>query len=185
MYELPILLNIAIGVVLILLIFYFYAKDNDNFNKFKKYDLIINDLTIELTKLKKAFREYEKGYAKISNIQKPKDGKVDYSIVQELIKKNVNTHINDALTPFLDSVCDIDISIKSLKGSVDSRLEDINEKIRYAVHPKQISKKHYDDKKIEELSKNGKQKYEIAKELNTNKGEVDFMLKMAKLRKKD
>jgi hypothetical protein len=183
-YDLSLLLNISMGIVLVLLIFYFYIKDNNIDKQLKGYEFTIDEIAHELFSLKKAFREYEKGYSKIAGAPKPKDGTVNYDVVDDMVKKSVNTYVNDALNPFLDSVHDLDISITSLKGSMDSRLNELSDKIRFAVHSKIVNEKSYDDKKLEQLSKNGRAKKDIARELNANKGEVDFMLKMAKFKNK-
>jgi uncharacterized protein YoxC len=161
---------IAIGIAIIYIIYYVFSKDVQLTNNIRAVASAVEDSNRQIYMIEKKLFEIEK---KI-NEEKPRVMNDD-EIYQEIERTAF-----DLLTPLSSQLKELQTNLADLALATDSRITTLEGGIKQISMPASIHGN--DDSKITALFKQGRDVDAIAKELHLSKAEVEFVLKINKLR---
>ncbi len=162
-----ILLGMA-GVILYLL-YYVYTKDNDYSKNIRSVASVVEELNREIYYLKKNMTQTQK------SIQKNTRGMTDEEIYAEIERS-----VYDMVQPLSAGVKQLQDNIRAIDVQVDSRVSALENGVKQFSIPTSIHGN--DDEKVISLFKQGITLETISKELNISQPEVEFVLKINKLK---
>jgi len=167
-YSLEYMIVLMAGVILYLL-FYVFNKDADYTKNIRSVATVVEELNRELFYVKKRLSETQK------NIKDNSQRMNDEEIYQE-IERSVYDMVQPlslGLKQMQENINDIDAQIESRLSSVESGVKQIS--IPSSIHAN-------DDDKIISLFKQGVSLETISKELHLSQPEVEFVLKINKIK---
>ena len=156
------------GVILYLL-YYVYTKDHDYTKNIRSVASVVEELNREIYYLKKNMKKKKKG------IQKNTRGLSDAEIYEEIERS-----VYDMVQPLSAGFKQLQEHIASIDSQVDSRISALENGVKQFSIPTSINGN--DDEKVISLFKQGVTLETISKELNISQPEVDFVLKINKLK---
>jgi DNA-binding transcriptional regulator GbsR (MarR family) len=156
------------GVILYLL-YYVYSKDHDYTKNIHSVASVVEDLNREIYYLKKNMTETQK------SIQLNTRGMSDEEIYQEIERT-----VYDMVQPLSLGLKQMSENIAAIDTKVESRVASLENGVKQFSIPSSVNGN--DDKKIISLFKQGISLDDISKELHISKPEVEFVLKINKIR---
>lgn len=160
---------IAMAAVILYLLYYVFTKDANYSKNIRSVASVVEDLNRELYYLKKELSQTQ------SNIKENSQRMNDDEIYQE-IERSVYDMVHPlslALKQLQENINAIEVEIESRMGELESGVKQIS--IPSSVHGN-------DDEKIISLFKQGVEVETISKELHISKPEVEFVLKINKIK---
>jgi predicted nucleic acid-binding Zn-ribbon protein len=160
---------IAMAAVILYLLYYVFTKDANYSKNIRSVASVVEDLNRDLYYLKKELSQTQ------SNIKENSQRMNDDEIYQE-IERSVYDMVHPlslALKQLQENINAIEVEIESRMGELESGVKQIS--IPSSVHGN-------DDEKIISLFKQGVEVETISKELHISKPEVEFVLKINKIK---
>ena len=160
---------VGMAVLILYLLYYVYTKDNDYSKNIRSVASVVEELNREIYYLKKNMTETQKG------IQKNTRGMTDEEIYAEIERS-----VYDMVQPLSAGFKQLQENIRAIDVQVDSRVSALENGVKQFSIPTSINGN--DDEKVISLYKQGISLETISKELNISQPEVDFVLKINKLK---
>ena len=160
---------VAMAGVILYLLYYVYSKDSDYSRNIRSVASVVEDLNRELFYLKKQLKETE------SSIAKTPTRMNDDEIYQEIERS-----VYDMVQPLSLALKQIQNNISSIEVEIESRMSQLESGVKQISIPSSIHGN--DDEKIISLYKQGISEDSISKELHISKPEVEFVLKINKIK---
>ena len=167
-FNIEYVIVVMAGVILYLL-YYVYTKDADYSRNIRSVASVVEDLNRELFYLKKQLKETE------SSIAKTPSRMSDDEIYQEIERS-----VYDMVQPLSLALKQIQNNINSIEVEIESRMAQLESGVKQISIPSSIHGN--DDEKIISLYKQGISLDAISKELHISKPEVEFVLKINKIK---
>ncbi len=156
------------GIILYLL-YYVYSKDHHYNKNIHSIASVVEELNREIYYLKKNMTDTQK------SIQKNTRGMSDEEIYQEIERS-----VYDMVQPLSVGLKQMQENIQAIDVAVDSRVSNLENGVKQFSIPTSVNGN--DDEKIISLFKQGITLDTISKELNISKPEVEFVLKINKIK---
>jgi len=160
---------VAMAGVILYLLYYVYSKDSDYSRNIRSVASVVEDLNRELFYLKKQLKETE------SSIAKAPTHMNDNEIYQEIERS-----VYDMVQPLSLALKQIQNNISSIEVEIESRMTQLESGVKQISIPSSVHGN--DDEKIISLYKQGISEDSISKELHISKPEVEFVLKINKIK---
>ena len=160
---------VAMAGVILYLLYYVYTKDSDYSRNIRSIASVVEDLNRELFYLKKQLKETE------TSIEKAPSRMSDDEIYQEIERS-----VYDMVQPLSLALKQIQSNINSIEVEIESRMAQLESGVKQISIPSSIHGN--DDEKIISLYKQGISEDSISKELHISKPEVEFVLKINKIK---
>ncbi|MEN4052538.1 MULTISPECIES: hypothetical protein [Sulfurimonas] len=167
-FNIEYIIVIMAGVILYLL-YYVYSKDSDYSRNIRSVASVVEDLNREIFYLKRELKETE------SAIKKAPSRMSDDEIYQEIERS-----VYDMVQPLSLALKQIQNNIESIEVEIESRIAQLESGVKQISIPSSIHGN--DDEKIISLFQQGVSIDTIAKELHISKPEVEFVLKINKIK---
>ncbi|SFV70144.1 Putative periplasmic protein [hydrothermal vent metagenome] len=160
---------VAMAGVILYLLYYVYTKDADYSRNIRSVASVVEDLNRELFYLKKQLKETE------SSIAKTPSRMNDEEIYQEIERS-----VYDMVQPLSLALKQIQSNINAIENEIETRMGELESGVKQISIPSSIHGN--DDEKIISLYKQGVSVDTISKELHISKPEVEFVLKINKIK---
>ena len=160
---------IAMAVMILYLIYYVLTKDSEYHKNIHSVASVVEELNRDLYYLKKKLSETEK------NLQVTSTHMSDDEIYQE-----VERTVYDMMQPLSLGLKRMEENLQNIDAQIDSRISSLESGVKQISIPASIHGN--DDEKIISLFKQGVSLDTISKELHISKPEVEFVLKINKIR---
>lgn len=160
---------VAMTAVILYLIYYVHTKDSDYNRNIRSVASVVDDLNREIYYLKKNMTETQK------SIQTNTRGMNDEEIYAEIERS-----VYDMIQPLSSGVRQLQENMAAIDTQIDSRVTSLENGVKQFSIPNSINGN--DDEKVISLYKQGVTLETISKELNISQPEVDFVLKINKLK---
>ena len=160
---------VAMAGVILYLLYYVYTKDSDYSRHVRSVASVVEDLNRELFYLKKQLKETESAMSKTPSRMS------DDEIYQEIERS-----VYDMVQPLSHAIKQIQNNVESIELEIESRIAQLESGVKQISIPSSIHGN--DDEKIISLYKQGIALDTIAKELHLSKPEVEFVLKINKIK---
>jgi len=160
---------IVMAAIILYLLYYVYSKDSDYSRNIRSVASVVEDLNRELFYLKRELKETE------ALIQKAPQRMSDDEIYQEIERS-----VYDMVQPLAISLKQLQHNIESIESEIESRIAHLESGVKQISIPSSIHGN--DDEKIISLFKQGVSIETISKELHISKPEVEFVLKINKIK---
>lgn len=162
-------LLIGLAALLLLLIYYVYSKDAQQARQIRAIASAVEELHRHLYATEKKINQR---IADVASFELPAGN--------EAMHRELEEEIQRIAVPVAQSLREIESAIAAHKAETDRRLASLEEGMRHFSMPSSVS--GMDDEKIIALFKQGVDIDTIAKELRLAKPEVEFVLKINKIR---
>ena len=160
---------VAMAGMILYLLYYVFTKDSDYSKNIRSVATVVEELNRELFYMKKKLSETQQ--SRKDNSQRMNDEEI-YQEIERSVYDMVQP-IGQTLKQMQENINEIDAQIESRISSLESGVKQIS--IPSAVHAN-------DDEKIISLFKQGVSLETISKELHLSKPEVEFVLKINKIK---
>ena len=160
---------IAMAVMILYLIYYVLTKDSEYHKNIHSVASVVEELNRDLYYLKKKLSETEK------NLQTTSTHMTDAEIYQE-----VERTVYDMMQPLSLGLKRMEENLQNIDSQIDARISSIESGVKQISIPSSVHGN--DDEKIISLFKQGISLDTISKELHISKPEVEFVLKINKLK---
>ena len=167
-FDLEYILAGMAGIILYLL-YYVYTKDAEYSRNIRSVASVVEELNREIYYLKKNITETQK------SIQQNKRGMSDKEIYEEIERS-----VYDMVQPLSLGFKQLQENIIAIDSQIESRVSSIENGVKHFSIPNSVNGN--DDEKIISLYKQGITLETISKELNISQPEVEFVLKINKLK---
>ena len=157
------------ALVVLYLIYYVLAKDSQYQKNIHSVASVVEDLNREIFNLKKTLKE------PIDNTNNTTQGMSDDEIYKE-----IDRSVYDMVQPLSIGLKRIDETVKAIDSQVEARLSNLENGVKQISMPQSVHGN--DDEKIISLYKQGVTLGTISKELHISKAEVEFVLKINKIK---
>lgn len=162
-------LLIAIGAVMLFVIYYVTNRDAHYARQMRSLATALEELNRQLYKVEKKLNErIDDVHAEVPHINETE------------LRREFDGNIRDLAQPIAQSLHDIEQSFGNFKNDMEKRIHHLEDGIRNLSMPASVS--GLDDEKIISLYKQGVDLDTIARELRLSKAEVEFVLKINKIR---
>ncbi len=162
-------LVVAMAAMILYLIYYVFTKDSEYNKNIRAVATVAEELNREIFYLKKKLSDTQ------ASIKKNSSRMNDEEIYQE-----VERTVYDMVKPISLSLKRLEDSIHMIEGQIESRLSSLESGVKQISIPASIHGN--DDEKIISLYKQGIGLETISKELHISKAEVEFVLKINKIK---
>ena len=162
-------LVVAMAIMILYLIYYVFTKDSEYNKNIRSVATVAEELNREIFYLKKQLGDTQAGIKKNTNRMS------DDEIYQE-----VERTVYDMVKPISLSLKRLEESIQMIDEQVSSRISSLESGVKQISIPASIHGN--DDEKIISLYKQGITLETISKELHISKAEVEFVLKINKIK---
>ena len=170
MHNFPIEYTIvAMAAIILYLLYYVYMKDASYNKNIRSVASVVEDLNREIYYLKKKLDQTQK------NIQSKANRMSDDEIYQEIERS-----VYDMVHPLTVSLQQVQENLEAIDLQIESRIASIESGFKQISVPSSVHGN--DDEKIISLFKQGVSLDTISKELNLSKAEVEFVLKINKIK---
>ncbi len=159
-----------LGSIILYLLYYVYEKDTLYSKNIRSIASVVEDLNREMFYLKNRVEEATKK-AELQN----KKGMSDDEIYQEIERT-----VYDMIQPLALTLKEVQASVSAIDMQLESRIANLENGVKQISIPSSIHAN--DDEKIISLYKQGVSVETIAKELHLAKPEVEFVLKINKIK---
>lgn len=162
-------LVVAMAAMILYLIYYVFTKDSEYNKNIRSVATVAEELNREIFYLKKQLSDTQAGIKKNTNRMS------DDEIYQE-----VERTVYDMVKPISLSLKRLEESISTIDEHINSRISSLESGVKQISIPASIHGN--DDEKIISLYKQGVTLETISKELHISKAEVEFVLKINKIK---
>ncbi len=162
-------LVVAMAAMILYLIYYVFTKDSEYNKNIRSVATVAEELNREIFYLKKQLSDTQAG------IKKNTSRMSDDEIYQE-----VERTVYDMVKPISLSLKRLEESISTIDEHINSRISSLESGVKQISIPASIHGN--DDEKIISLYKQGVTLETISKELHISKAEVEFVLKINKIK---
>ncbi|QOY54353.1 hypothetical protein HUE87_10805 [Candidatus Sulfurimonas marisnigri] len=162
-------LVVAMAAMILYLIYYVFTKDSQYSKNIRSVATVAEELNREIFYLKKTLSETQK------NITKNTSRMSDDDIYQE-----VERTVYDMVKPISLGLKRLEESVQTIDEHIESRIASLENGVKQISIPTSIHGN--DDEKIILLFKQGVTLETISKELHISKAEVEFVLKINKIK---
>ncbi len=159
----------AMAGLILYLIYYLYTKDSQYTKNIHSVASVVEELNREIYYLKQKLQETQKSIK--SNTRTMSD---------EEIYQEVERTVYDMVQPISTKIKQIQEQVQSVDIQLDSRISSLESGVKQISIPSSIHAN--DDAKIISLFKQGVSLETISKELHLSKPEVEFVLKINKIK---
>jgi hypothetical protein len=163
-------LLIVFGVAIVYIIYYIFSKDSQLTSNIRAVASAVEDANRQIYMVEK----------KLFEIEKKLEEKSPRSMSDEEVYQEIERTAYDLLNPVVSQLKALEQNLSDLATAADSRLTNLEGGIKQMSMPQAVHGN--DDSKITSLFTNGSDVDAIAKELHLSKAEVEFVLKINKLR---
>ncbi len=160
---------IAIGVVLLYLIYYIFTKDSQQARQIRAMAHAVEDLNRQL------FEMHKKLHQEVVEVAAMIPSKEDINLGHDFEKG-----VQELYFPLSESLQSIEINLQNQKHEFTDRIQVLEANLKSLTLPSSVHS--MDDDKIIALYQQGHTLEMIAKELHLSKAEVEFVLKINKIR---
>jgi len=160
---------VGMSVIMLYLLYYVYMKDVTYNKNIRSVASVVEDLNKEIYYLKKKLDQTQK------NIQAKSARMSDEEIYQEIERS-----VYDMVHPLTVSLKQVQENLEAIDLQVESRIASVESGVRQISVPSSVQGN--DDEKIISLFKQGVSLDTISKELHLSKAEVEFVLKINKIK---
>lgn len=162
-------LVVAMSAMILYLIYYVFTKDSEYNKNIRSVATVAEELNREIFYLKKKLSDTQK------NIKTNTSRMSDDDIYQE-----VERTVYDMVKPISLGLKRLEESVQSIDEHIDSRISSLESGVKQISIPSSVHGN--DDEKIISLFKQGISLETISKELHISKAEVEFVLKINKIK---
>ena len=162
-------LVVAMSAMILYLIYYVFTKDSQYNKNIRSVATVAEELNREIFYLKKKLTDTQK------TIKSSTSRMSDDEIYQE-----VERTVYDMVKPISLGLKRLEESVQSIDEHIDSRLSSLESGVKQISIPNSVHGN--DDEKIISLFKQGVPLETISKELHISKAEVEFVLKINKIK---
>ena len=157
------------AAIILYLLYYVFSKDADYSKNIRSVASVVEELNRELFYLKKKLSETQQ------NIEENSQRMTDEVIYQEIERS-----VYDMVQPLSHGLKQLQQNINAIEVEIDSRVSNLESGVKQISIPSSIHGN--DDEKIISLFKQGVTLDTISKELHISKPEVEFVLKINKIK---
>lgn len=167
-FSIEYLIVIMAGIILYLL-YYVFSKDAQYSKNIRSVASVVEELNRELFYMKKKLNQTQESITQ--NSQRMND---------EVIYQEIERSVYDMVQPLSLGLKQLQDNINSIEAEVNNRVSQLESGVKQISIP--LSVHGNDDEKIISLFKQGVSLETISKELHISKPEVEFVLKINKLK---
>ena len=160
---------VAMAAIILYLLYYVYTKDSTYNKNIHSVASVVEDLNKEIFYLKQKLEQTQK------NIQGKSNRMSDEEIYQEIERS-----VYDMVHPLTVSLKQVQDNLEAIDMQIESRIASIESGVKQISVPNSVHGN--DDEKIISLFKQGVSLDTISKELHLSKAEVEFVLKINKIK---
>lgn len=160
---------VVMALIILYLLYYVYTKDTTYSKNIRSVASVVEDLNRELFYLKKKLSETQ------SSMQANSQRMNDDEIYQEIERS-----VYDMVQPLSLALKQLQTNIDAIDGDMQKRIAHLESGVKQISIPTSIHAN--DDEKIISLFKQGVSVDTIARELHLSKPEVEFVLKINKIK---
>jgi len=160
---------VAMSAIILYLIYYVYTKDTQYNQNLHSIASVVEDLNREIYYLKKSTKEIQ-----IKSKIDPR-GMSDEEIYQEIERS-----VYDLVHPLSQALKQVQESVEIVDSQIESRVSNLENGVKQISIPSSIHAN--DDEKVISLYKQGIDLETISRELHISKAEVEFVLKINKIK---
>ncbi len=160
---------VAMAGVILYLLYYVFTKDSAYNKNIRSVATVVEELNRELFYMKKKLSDTQKSIK--DNSQRMNDGE---------IYQEIERSVYDIVQPISLGLKQMQENITAIDSQIDSRISSLESGVKQIAMPSSVQAN--DDKKIISLFKQGVSLETISKELHLSKPEVDFVLKINKIK---
>ena len=157
------------AAIILYLLYYVFSKDADYSKNIRSVASVVEELNRELFYLKKKLSETQENIEE--NSQRMND---------EVIYQEIERSVYDMVQPLSHGLKQLQQNINAIEVEIDSRVSNLESGVKQISIPASIHGN--DDTKIISLFKQGVTLDTISKELHISKPEVEFVLKINKIK---
>ena len=157
------------AAIILYLLYYVFSKDADYSKNIRSVASVVEELNRELFYLKKKLSETQQNIE--DNSQRMTD---------EVIYQEIERSVYDMVQPLSHGLKQLQQNINAIEVEIDSRVSNLESGVKQISIPSSIHGN--DDEKIISLFKQGVSLDTISKELHISKPEVEFVLKINKIK---
>jgi len=162
-------LVVVMALIILYLIYYVFTKDSEYNKNIRSVASVVEDLNKEIFYLKKNVKDTQK------TIIENRSRMSDNEIYQE-----VERTVYDMIQPISIGLKRVQENLEVIDERIDSRLSSLESGVKQISLPSSVHGN--DDEKIISLFKQGVSLETISKELHLSKAEVEFVLKINKIK---
>lgn len=160
---------VAMAAIILYLLYYVYSKDISYNKNIHSVASVVEDLNRELFYLKKKLEQTQQ------NTPQTVSHMSDEEIYQEIERS-----VYDMVQPLSHSLRQLQQNLEEIEAQIDTRLLSIENGVKQISIPSSVHGN--DDEKIISLFKQGVSLDTISRELHISKAEVEFVLKINKIK---
>ena len=160
---------VGMAALILYLLYFVYTKDGEYSKNIRSVASVVEELNREIYYLKKNIAETQK------SIQKNTRGMSDQEIYEEIERS-----VYDMVQPLSLGFKQLQENVITVDSQIESRVSSIENGVKQFSVPKSVNGN--DDEKIMSLYKQGITLETISRELNISQPEVEFVLKINKLK---
>jgi len=160
---------VVMAAMILYLLYYVFTKDSDYTRNIRSVASVVEDLNKELFYVKKKLSDTQK------NIKENSQRMNDEEIYQEIERS-----VYDMVQPLSIALKQMQNNINEIDAQIESRISSLESGVKQISIPSSIHGN--DDEKIISLFKQGVSLETISKELHISKPEVEFVLKINKIK---
>lgn len=162
-------LVLAMAMLILYLLYYVFTKDAEYSKNIRSVASVVEDLNKELFYMKKKVKETQK------TIVENRSRMSDTEIYQE-----VERTVYDMIQPISIGLKRVQENVEAIDDQIESRISSLESGVKQISLPSSVHGN--DDEKIISLFKQGVSLETISKELHLSKAEVEFVLKINKIK---
>ncbi|MEA1956329.1 MAG: hypothetical protein U9N02_07550 [Campylobacterota bacterium] len=160
---------VLMAAIILYLLYYVYTKDSTYNKNIHSVASVVEDLNKEIYYLKK----------KMEQTQKNMQGK-SIRMSDEEIYQEIERSVYDMVHPLTISLKQVQENLEAIDMQIESRMASVESGVKQISVPSSVHGN--DDEKIISLFKQGVSLDTISKELHLSKAEVEFVLKINKIK---
>ncbi len=160
---------VVMAAMILYLLYYVFSKDAHYSKNIRSVATVVEELNRELFYLKKKLSETQQNIQ--DNSQRMND---------EVIYQEIERSVYDMVQPLSHGLKQLQENINAIEVEIDSRVSNLESGVKQISIPSSIHGN--DDTKIISLFKQGVSLDTISKELHISKPEVEFVLKINKIK---
>ncbi len=160
---------VILSLIILYLIYYIFTKDSQYQKNLRSVASVVEELNREIFYLKKTLKDTTK---KIDTKNR--------TLSDEEIYSEIERTVYDMIHPLSIALKQLEESVVAIDKQIESRISNIENGVKSISIPSSIHAN--DDEKIISLYKQGVSIDTIAKELHISKPEVEFVLKINKIK---
>jgi len=160
---------VLMAAIILYLLYYVYSKDSIYNKNIHSVASVVEDLNKEIYYLKKKMEQTQK------NIKSKSSRMSDQEIYQEIERS-----VYDMVHPLTVSLKQVQENLEAIDMQIESRIASVESGVKQISVPNSVHGN--DDEKIISLFKQGVSLDTISKELHLSKAEVEFVLKINKIK---